>query len=104
MTHTFFSQSDFKRTLKAVAEERGVPREALEKLAEDLRRNVVVPLQTIDKNRPTENSAKALKEVSTLFNVVKMVLTPEIAEIAEIAEKAEKAEKIAANHTAAPAA
>ncbi|MDF1645972.1 MAG: hypothetical protein P1U61_03175 [Legionellaceae bacterium] len=77
MDHKFFSRPDLKKLADSV-ESRGVQRADVEKLFEEVRKNIVVPLQTLNRNRPgNENNEAALEQVSTLCNTIKAVIARE---------------------------
>jgi hypothetical protein len=88
----FFHRGIIKKSLETTAEERGLPYEVLEELAEELRKNVVMPLETLYKNRPSPESEDGLEKASKVFNVVKTILISDRLARPGQAEKEEKVE------------
>ncbi len=96
--YAFFSHPDLEKLKQYTAETRGVKVADVEKLFDDVRKNIVAPLETLNKNRPgnTDNE-KALEESVALCNTMKHVI--------EAVKKGPAEDSSAGHeHTAAPAA
>ncbi|MDF1678738.1 MAG: hypothetical protein P1U32_08610 [Legionellaceae bacterium] len=73
--HKFFSQPDLKKTIDDAAKARSVERADIEKLFQDVRKHVVLPLENLNKNRPgNKNTEQALGEVLNLCEILKTAM------------------------------
>ncbi len=99
MDHKFFSQPDLRKAIDDAAKTRGVERADIEKLFQDVRKHVVLPLQTLNKNRPgNKNTEQALGEVLNLCETLKTAM------IAPSTGQSIDAADTGVSHTATPGA